>query len=266
MRREGNTLSSTLRDAWDKDFLGSLSKNSPARATDPHISIIGNITREELLRGMLSNEADNGLANRFLWACSRWSKSLPEGGQMWTVDFATIRSAFQRVCYHAQNCEALARDADAGDLWGRNCKPDLGLYRELTKDQFGLFGAIVARAAAQVLRLSLTYAILDCAPEIRQEHLIGAMEVWRYCQDSAKYIFGDAQGDPTADEILRALRSGPAGMTRTEVSAIFDRNKPSAEIGRALSVLANAGLARSAREKTTGRSIERWFAVWKQPE
>jgi hypothetical protein len=53
-------------------------------------------------------------------------------------------------------------------------------------------------------------------------------------------------------------------MTRTEVGAIFDRNKSSSEIGRALSVLANAGLARFAREKTAGRPVERWFAVWKE--
>jgi hypothetical protein len=264
MRREGNTLSVVLRDAWDRDFLASMTKNSPGRSTDPHISIIGNITKEELLRGMLSNEADNGLANRFLWACSRRSKCLPEGGRIWTVDFTELQRAFQRVCYNANNLEAVSRDSNAADLWGHNIMPDVGAYRELTKDQFGLCGAVVARGAAQVLRLSLIYALLDCAAEIRWEHLVAALEVWRYCQDSAKHIFGDALGDPTADEILRALRGCPGGMTRTEVGAIFDRNKSSSEIGRALSVLANAGLARFAREKTAGRPVERWFAVWKE--
>jgi hypothetical protein len=78
-----------------------MTKNSPGRSTDPHISIIGNITKEELLRGMLSNEADNGLANRFLWACSRRSKCLPEGGRIWTVDFTELQRAFQRVCYNS---------------------------------------------------------------------------------------------------------------------------------------------------------------------
>ncbi len=115
--------------------------------------------------------------------------------------------------------------ANAADLWGHNIMPDVGAYRELTKDQFGLYGAVVARGAAQVLRLSLIYALLDCAAEIRWEHLVAALEVWRYCQDSAKHIFGDALGDPHADEILRALRSCPGGMTRTEVGAIFDRTR-----------------------------------------
>jgi hypothetical protein len=263
MRREGNTLSSVIRDAWDKDFLGSLSKNSPVRATDPHISIIGNITREELLRGVLSDEADNGFANRFLWVCSRRSKCLPEGGRLWTVDFSALRAKFQKACYHAQNLGAVGRDADAADLWGRDDYPDAGAYRELTRERFGLFGAVVARAAAQVLRLSLNYALLDCAAEVRVEHLVAALKVWRYCQDSAMYVFGEALGDPTADEILRSLRNCPAGMTRTEVSALFDRHKSTAEIGRALGVLASAGMARFTREKTGGRAIERWYAVWK---
>ena len=215
MRREGNTLSVVLRDAWDRDFLASMTKNSPGRCTNPHISIIGNITKEELLRGMLSNEADNGLANRFLWACSRRSKCLPEGGRMWTVDFADIQRAFQRVCYNANNLEAVSRDGNAADLWGHNIMPDVGAIGSSPRISLGCTARSSRIGAAQVLRLSLIYALLDCAAEIRWEHLVAALEVWRYCQDSAKHIFGDALGDPTADEILRALRGCPAGMTRT---------------------------------------------------
>ena len=43
MRRQGNTLSPTIRDAWDRGDLNSMVKNSPARASDAHISIVGNI-------------------------------------------------------------------------------------------------------------------------------------------------------------------------------------------------------------------------------
>jgi hypothetical protein len=80
IKRQGNTLSSTMRDAWDKGDLRTMVKNSPAKTTGAHISIIANITRDELLRGMLDGETDNGFANRFLWICSRRSKELPEGG------------------------------------------------------------------------------------------------------------------------------------------------------------------------------------------
>jgi hypothetical protein len=40
MRREGSSLSAVLRDAWDKGNLATLTKNSPARATGAHISLV----------------------------------------------------------------------------------------------------------------------------------------------------------------------------------------------------------------------------------
>ena len=33
----------------------------------------------------------------------------------------------------------------------------------------------------------------------------GALAVWEYAEHSARYIFGDALGDPLADEILAAI-------------------------------------------------------------
>ena len=40
--------SATMRDAWDSGTLGNLTKNSPDRATNAHISAIGHITEDEL--------------------------------------------------------------------------------------------------------------------------------------------------------------------------------------------------------------------------
>jgi hypothetical protein len=249
---------------FDKGNLNSMVKNSPARATGAHISIVGNITKEELLRAMLVDEMDNGFANRFLWACSRRSKCLPEGGRMWEViesePFRELQKDFNRIHYAVKG--AIRRDADASDIWGYDDKPDAGIYGELTKERHGMYGACTARAAALTLRVSLIYALLDGAHEIRKEHLIAALEVWRYCDDSAKYIFGDALGDPTADEILRALRAAPAGLTRTEITALFDRHKSVPEISRALMVLHNRGLLRFELQKTRGRPVEKWYAVW----
>lgn len=268
MRRQGNNLSPTIRDAFDKGHLNSMVKNSPAKATNAHITIVGNITKEELLRGMLVDEMDNGFANRFLWACSRRSRCLPEGGRMWEViqgaPFRELQGSFNRASYCTEG--PVRRDADASDIWGYDDLPDTGVYRELTQERHGMYGACTARAAAITLRVSLIYALLDGATEIRKEHLLAALEVWRYCDDSAKYIFGDALGDPTADEILRALRATPVGMgmTRTEINALFDRHKSVGELSRALQFLHGRALVRFEIMKTKGRPVERWFAVWKQ--
>jgi hypothetical protein len=64
MNREGNTLSPIIRQAWDDGALQTLTKNSPMKATDAHVSIIGHITKSELLRQLTETGAVNGFANR----------------------------------------------------------------------------------------------------------------------------------------------------------------------------------------------------------
>ena len=81
IERQGNTLSVVGRQAWDGTTLGIMTKNSPAKATDPHISIIGHITTEELKRCLSTTESANGFGNRFLWVAVKRSKLLPEGGR-----------------------------------------------------------------------------------------------------------------------------------------------------------------------------------------
>ena len=65
---------------------------------------------------------------------------------------------------------------------------------------------MIARAEAQVIRLSLVYALLDGKDVIDTAHLKAAMAVWAYCDELATQIFGDSIGDPVADDILVALR------------------------------------------------------------
>jgi hypothetical protein len=79
MSRKGNTLSPVIRDAWDGHSLRSLVKNFPARASDPHISILGHITKTELKSLLTETEVANGYGNRVLWLCVRRSKLLPRG-------------------------------------------------------------------------------------------------------------------------------------------------------------------------------------------
>jgi hypothetical protein len=86
--------------------------------------------------------------------------------------------------------------------------------------------------------------------------------VWRYSADSASWIFGDSLGDPTADEIWAASKERPAGVTRTEVSDRFSRNKKRREIDRAVCVPEDAGrLQRETRQPERGRHAEVWIPV-----
>jgi hypothetical protein len=99
-------------------------------------------------------------------------------------------------------------------------------YHDLSAAKPGLYGSVVARGEAHTLRLALIYALLDECLQIEPSHLRAALALWRYCEASTRFIFGDALGDPVADEILRSLRrAGADGMTRSDISNLFGRQK-----------------------------------------
>src|SRR5262249_14216114 len=146
MQRECNTLSPTIRQAWDTGNLRTLTKNSPARATGAHISIIGHITKVELTKHLRDTEAFNGFANRFLWLCVRRARLLPNGGQ--ALDLSALGTRLNHAIASARNVGAMKRSSLASKLW-------CDIYPVLTREQPGLCGAVTSRAEAQVLRLSL---------------------------------------------------------------------------------------------------------------
>ncbi len=89
----------------------------------------------------------------------------------------------------------------------------------------GLLGKVTQRASPYVLRLSCLYALLDCSKTVRREHLAAALALWKYAEDSARYIFGERTGDRLADDSLTALREAAGGgLTRTDISNLFGRN------------------------------------------
>lgn len=255
MRREGNNLSAVLRSAWDEGNLKVTTRNTRAKATGAQISMIAHITRDELLRLLSTTEQSNGFGNRILWVCAKRSKLLPEGGSIRDVNLSEIVKRLRQVSVHAQSIGELRRDEEAREIWKQ-------VYPRLTEPRMGLFGAITGRAEAQVLRLSLVYALLDCANAINPEHLLAALAVWDYCEASCRFIFGDAVGDPIADPILNALRGEPGGMSKTEIFSLFQRNQSAASIDRALAQLQEHGLAIPKRIPSDGgRPQEVWFAV-----
>ena len=62
-KREGNTLSTILRGAWDTGSLEPLTKTSRIKATRAHIGICTHITLAELHKKLDETEAFNGFAN-----------------------------------------------------------------------------------------------------------------------------------------------------------------------------------------------------------
>jgi hypothetical protein len=254
MGRDGNTLSPTIRQSWDDSNLRILTKNSPARSTGCHISIIGHITKDELRRYLDRTEMANGFANRFLWVCVRRSKSLPEGSCLGEDGFKSILGRLMGAIEFGQSIGEIMKDCKARKLWAE-------VYPDLSSGKPGLIGAVISRAEAQVMRLACLYAVLDKSNTITTDHLQAALALWDYCEASARYIWGDATGDPVADRILGAIRHTDEGLSRTEIRDLFSRHEPGRRIDLALSSMESLNLIQRTREETGGRPIERWAAI-----
>lgn len=251
--RQGNTLSPVVRQAWDSGDLGILTRSNPAKATDAHISIIGHITAQELRRNLSETEVASGFANRFLWSEVSRSKCLPDGGELDLNSFNSSISLLEKAVTHARNMGEIKRSDAAREFWRR-------IYPDLSEGGYGLSGAMISRAEAQTMRLALLYALLDQSEMIRVEHLRAALALWRYCENSARNIFGDRTGDGKADAIVNALKhAGFEGMTKTDISNFFKRNLSGEKIESALRLLDEQGRIRAQSEQTRGRTAMRYF-------
>jgi hypothetical protein len=251
--REGNTLSPTLRQAWDRGELHVLTRGNPLHATGAHISVVGHITRDELLRYLTETEYASGYANRFLWIYARRSKLLPDGGG--EPDFRAITPRLQEALSFAWgHTTPIVRDLAASALWRQT-------YESLSQEREGLLGALTARAEAHTLRLSIFYAVLDCSPVVREEHLQAALALWQYADDSAAYIFGDRCGDPIAERIRAMVHSaGGDGLSRSAISNRLGRNVSAKRLDAALRLLEEQRSILHVSEPTVGRSATVYHA------
>jgi hypothetical protein len=255
LKREGNILSETMRNAWDTgDLRNNLVRNNPAKATGAHISVIGHITKEELDRRLKENEKYNGFVNRFLWVAVRRSRFLPSGGVENEKCQARMAEKLKQAIQFGKKAQSIQFDAGANEHW-------CGIYKELSGAKPGLLGSVTARGEAQVARLCCIYSLLDCSPVVRKEHLLAALEVWRYCKDSCRYIFVRGLGDPLAEKILEFYRPPVQSMNKTEIFDRLGRHVKKADLNRALGLLEGLGKLRKEVLHTSGRSVEEWSLV-----
>lgn len=248
--RTGNTLSPILRQSWDTGNIRSMTKNNKERATGAHISIVGHITADELKRNLSSTEAANGFANRFLYVSVKRSKLLPFGGHC--PDMKAFVDRLKEAAELSASIAQMRCDDLASELW-------LSKYAHLTRDRFGLLGAVCGRAEAQTMRLACIYALLDRSFMIEQSHLESALALWDYCERSVSFIFGESTGDEIADELVTALKNRKDGMSRNDMYEMFSGHKSRERIARALLVLETARLAHKVDLPTAGRSKEVWI-------
>lgn len=222
-----------------------MTKHTPIKATGAHISILGHITRDELLRHLTDTEQCNGYGNRFLWFVVERSKKIsnPIGTPKSLLD-----PLIERLCDaadFAKTINHMKRDEEAEAVWS-------DVYDALSEGKEGLVGAITSRGEAQTMRLACLYALLDKFILVRVEHLNAALALWAYSEKCAQAIFGELSGNRVADRILSAITE-QGGISETEIRDLFGRHKSSGEIDNALGLLIRHGKAKPRMIETAGR-------------
>jgi hypothetical protein len=251
--REQNTLSAVLRDAWDRGTLRVMTRKDPLVASNVHISVLAHITVEELRRLLVDTEIANGFGNRHLYFLTRRSKRLPDGGEV-PQDEMNVLVKSVRAALDQQPIGKIARTPEAAELWE-------AIYNGLDDDADGLFGAATARAEAQMLRLSVTYALADRSTVIDVAHVKAAHAVWQFCEESARYVFGGMSGDDQLDKLLAALRfAGEAGMDGREQDRVFSGHVSASRLDQMRKELEDRRLAYTIHEETGGRPRIRTYA------
>lgn len=253
-KREGNTLSPTLRNAWDGKDLRTMTKNSPLKATGPHISLTAHITLRELKAFLADTENWSGFSNRFLWIVSRRSKLLPDGGEL--PDLTHLVDRLREVVEFAKGCNELRRDASAAATWRV-------IYNEIAhRYRPGALGGVLGRAAPHMVRLSCIYAILDQSNVVRLEHVQAAAAVWDCCERSTAIIFGDVAENSLEEKILRHIRENP-GCTRTELYGVGGNHTKKPRLVGAIATLRREGHIRieSGNCPKTNRKVDHHYPV-----
>jgi primase-like protein/uncharacterized protein DUF3987 len=250
-QRQGNSLSTTLRTFWDGSTAAPMTKNNRLVATEPHVNIVGHITRPELGSLLTGTEIWNGFGNRFQWFCARRHRVVPLPKPMPDDQVEEIAQELARVISyaHGHSGRELVLSNAAQDHW-------CNVYAELTQDHPGILGAVTSRQEAHARRVALTYAQLDGSDRIEIVHLEAALALCRYAFDSAVYLFRDEEVDPVAQKIVEALREGP--KTQNQLNELFHGHKKSEEIGRVLEYLQERGRITMTKQPTAGAPRKVW--------
>jgi hypothetical protein len=250
MRREGNSLSATLRAAWEGGNLSTLTVTA-RMARISHIGVLAHISPDEFRAKVKDSDLAGGTYNRFLPVFVACSKFLP-GSTGAPDDLVARLGADLATRLDKAGTRGLIELApEASDTWR-------GLYLEFgSQDESGPVVQFTARAVSHCLRIAALYAALD-GTDITTSHLHAAAALVRYSIDSARAVFTRGDLDRVAVFITDA---GPAGRTKTEITnGLFGKNAKPGRVDTALAALVSSGRIVRARRPTGGRPVEVYTA------
>jgi hypothetical protein len=247
--RDGNTLSTALRDAWDGVSIKPATKTNRVWASDPHVGVLADITPFELVGLMASRELTNGFANRFIFFWAEGDKVNPFPKATPDDVIQSLAKAVAEVLSFAGADRHVERDVFRLELSKDAASHYAKLYRGELRDRSAgeRVSGLLDRRAPMLMRLAMIFALTDKTLTIEVPHLEAAMAWVRYWSDSVKFIFQSAMDEvavaevnETAKLILEFLKKVDRA-SRTEISSVrFSRHVSRDKLDKALDELLTA--------------------------
>ncbi len=244
--REKNTLSATIRTAWDGKTISPLVKNAAWAASDPHIIISGHITSAELLARMTDVDALSGFLNRFVTLHIVRPKlvALPRRTPDDLVDSVAAR-VVEAVRFASGSDITLANSLEV-TLSQEAIKFWCEHYPKLTAEQDGISGALLVRSEIYARMLAMIFALLDKSSVIELQHIKAAFAWVDYWKHSVLYIFQTLAAKAEAErltedaaEVLEFIRQHP-GCNKASVTYSFKNKLNGAQVTNSLNHLLGA--------------------------
>ncbi len=253
-KRDGNTLSSALRDVWDGVSIKPATKGYPRIwASDPHICLSAAITPSELRSVIAARELTNGFANRFMTICAERTRMIPFPTATPQDEVDTLAKRVIEVICKAGGDRFAERDVLQVTMSPGAQVLYAELYMAELSDQSGgeTVTALLERRAPVLRRLAMLFALCDLKTEVDVQHIEAALAWTRYWTDSIKFIFNDGAGEAataetndTARQIVEFIQKH-GNATRSEITKdCFQGHKSKSVIDAALDHLLAASPAR----------------------
>lgn len=193
-KREGATLSETLRSLWDGRSIETNSVTGGEHPVDPPywFGTVAGITPTDL-RSLLDGDAlSNGAANRWLWVPVR-EQPVPADGLTPVVP-QSLRDAIQQA--EKRRGVSLTVQPKAAD--------GLAAYRDFLRTTPSPRG-MSTRLHVMALRIALIHAALDGASEVGWQHVNRGTALTEYVRRGWVWTFGHMTGNADGDLLLRHL-------------------------------------------------------------
>ena len=177
---------------------------------------------------------------------------LSRGGEIPSELLHSLVDRLQDALAFAQKPWQVDMSEDAWQAWD-------SLYEDLDADHDDpVMEGLASRAAAQVRRLAMIYALADTSCEVQLPHLQAAVACFEYSRDTLQHSYVSGMDNEQAQDILATIlaRLGHGPASRTDISNLFQRNLPAAKLRLVLTAAELRGIIRRRKDETGSRPMD----------